>query len=100
MLGQPPLTPACPLSRLHPKSGLPDFGIYNRPKSDLSDFGWRVREGAPLAHARVAFPPPPPPPSGGGGGRQWAGGGGGGERPLGARPPTRPARGRAPLRRG
>jgi hypothetical protein len=31
-----PLTP--PLS--HPNSGLPEFGILKRPKSDGSDFGW------------------------------------------------------------
>src|SRR5260370_1372889 len=58
-----PLARTSPLPRLHPKSGLPDFGIHGRPKSDKSDFGWRVREGAPLAHARVASPPPPPPPT-------------------------------------
>ena len=24
----------------HPNSGLPEFGIFKRPKSDISDFGW------------------------------------------------------------
>src|SRR5216684_5441445 len=65
-----PLARTSPLPRLHPKSGLPDFGIHGRPKSDKSDFGWRVREGAPLAHARVASPSPPSPASGGGSERQ------------------------------
>src|SRR5712692_1016604 len=37
------LPPPRPLP-LAPKSGLPDFGIFSRPKSDKSDFGWRERE--------------------------------------------------------
>jgi hypothetical protein len=27
----------------HPKSGVPDFGNYNWPKSETSDLGWRPR---------------------------------------------------------
>src|SRR5262249_57518845 len=38
--------------------------LINWPKSDISDFGWRDREGA---HTRFAHrhPPPPPPPQAG-----------------------------------
>jgi len=55
----------CALSPACPKSGLPDFGIINGPKSDKSDFGWRVGEGAPLAHDFVTCPLPGPPPQAG-----------------------------------
>ena len=45
------------LPRLHPNSGLPEFGTSNRPKSDISDFGWRVGEGE-AAVARLKNPSP------------------------------------------
>jgi hypothetical protein len=36
----------CSLSRSQPNSGLPEFGHFtNWPKSETSDFGWRVGEG-------------------------------------------------------
>src|SRR5205823_10162551 len=35
---------------LQPKSGLPDFGLQEWPKSDKSDFGWEGRE-----HRRQAY---------------------------------------------
>src|SRR5262245_40483589 len=56
---------ARPLPRLHPNSGLPEFSISNWPKSDKSDFGWRVREGASRAKHCHSCPLPTPPPQAG-----------------------------------
>jgi len=61
-----------PLPRLHPNSGLPEFGIINWPKSDKSDFGWRVREGADVAQHCHCNPVPTPPPQAGEGARGCA----------------------------
>src|SRR5262245_61780760 len=58
-----------PLPRLHPNSGLPEFGIIDRPKSDKSDFGWRDREGASAGRAFRSNPLPSPPPQAGEGAR-------------------------------
>jgi hypothetical protein len=33
-----------PSPPLAPKTGLPDFGTIDRPKSDKSDIGWRAAE--------------------------------------------------------
>src|SRR5262249_43078357 len=55
-----------PLPRLHPKSGLPDFAAIDRPKSDKSDFGWRVGRGiSPRAPSKWLPPLQLSPASGG-----------------------------------
>src|SRR5262249_41905324 len=52
-------TSLAPLPRLHPTSGLPDFGTNSRPKSDKSDFGWRLGGGVACSGRRL--PPPSSP---------------------------------------
>jgi len=47
-----------PSPRLHPKSGLPDFGILKQPKSDISDFG-REGGGEGLTASILVFAPHP-----------------------------------------
>src|SRR5689334_8121229 len=58
-------TAPSPLPRLRPKSGLPDFGTNDGPKSDISDFGWRPGGGS-HQHGASGAPSPPSPVSGGG----------------------------------
>src|SRR6266508_2377439 len=64
-------SPACSRTRVYPSSA-----SLNRPKSDISDFGWRDREGArnviETACERIHVansPPPHPSPASGGGSR-------------------------------
>jgi hypothetical protein len=40
-----PLTP----SLSHRTSGLPEFGTFKRPKSDISDLGWERERAASVA---------------------------------------------------
>src|SRR5712691_3891575 len=53
--------------------GLPGFGHFiDWPKSETSDFGWRVREGA-CTKIRASLPHPTPPPQAGEGGASGTG---------------------------
>jgi hypothetical protein len=48
---------------VQPNSGVPEFGRFiDWPKSETSDFGWRVREGACIK-IRANHPLPTPPPT-------------------------------------
>src|SRR5262249_54052630 len=57
----PPLAAELGFTRVRP--------LYNWPKSETSDFGWRDREGARNMIEHFNSPPPHPSPAGGGGSR-------------------------------
>src|SRR5919197_791733 len=62
----------CSLPRSQPNSGLPEFGhSIDWPKSDKSDFGWRVGEGVVRTNLDVCPLPVPPPQAGEG--TMWRG---------------------------